>query len=73
MELLIAKPAVRNRIRSGKSHELYTAMETGTQSKMRTMDQALKDLVNRNIVSYETAVARARNKTVFEKSLMYNS
>jgi len=40
---------------------------------MRTMDQALKDLVNKNMVSYETAVARVRNRAVFEKSLMYQS
>jgi len=73
LELLIANSAVRNLIRSGKSHELYTAMETGTQSGMRTMDQALKDLVNRNMVSYETAVARVKNRAIFEKSLMYQS
>jgi twitching motility protein PilT len=73
VELLIANSAVRNLIRSGKSHELYTAMETGTQSGMRTMDQALKDLVNRNMVSYETAVARVKNRAIFEKSLMYQS
>ena len=73
VELLIANPAVRNLIRSGKSHELYTTMETGTQLEMRTMDQALKDLVNRNIVSYETAVARVRNRTIFEKSLICHS
>jgi len=73
VELLIANSAVRNLIRSGKSHELYTTMETGAQSGMRTMDQALKDLVNRNMVSYETAVARVRNRAVFEKSLMYQS
>jgi len=66
-------PAVRNLIRTGKSHQLPTAMETGTQLGMRTMDQALKDLVDRNMVSYETAVVRVRNRTVFEKSLMYHS
>jgi len=72
VELLIANSAVRNLIRSGKSHQLPTAMETGTQLGMRTMDQALKDLVDRDMISYETAVVRARNRTVFEKSLMYN-
>ena len=63
-------PAVRNLIRTGKSHQLPTVMETGIQLGMRTMDQALKDLVNRDMVSYETAVVRVRNRTVFEKSLM---
>ncbi|MFQ6067209.1 MAG: type IV pilus twitching motility protein PilT [bacterium] len=72
VELLIASPAVRNLIRTGKSHQLPTVMETGTQLGMRTMDQALKDLVNRDMVSYEEAVVRVRNRTVFEKSMMYN-
>ena len=72
VELLIADSAVRNLIRTGKSHQLPTAMETGTQLGMRTMDQALKDLVDRDMVSYETAVARVRNRTVFEKLLMYH-
>ena len=73
VELLIANSAVRNLIRTGKSHQLLTAMETGIELGMRTMDQALKDLVNRDMVSYETAVVRVRNRTVFEKSLMYHS
>jgi len=70
VELLIASSAMRNLIRTGKSHQLPTVMETGIQLGMRTMDQALKDLVNRDMVSYETAVVRVRNRTVFEKSLM---
>jgi len=73
VELLIASSATRNLIRSGKSHQLPTVMETGNQLGMRTMDQALKDLVDRDMVSYETAVVRVRNRAVFEKSLMYHA
>jgi len=73
VELLIANSAMRNLIRTGKSHQLPTVMETGIQWGMRTMDQALKDLVDRDMVSYETAVVRVRNRTVFEKSLMSHS
>jgi len=73
VELLIANSAMRNLIRTGKSHQLPTVMETGNQLGMRTMDQALKELVDRDMVSYETAVVRVRNRTVFEKSLMYHS
>ncbi len=73
VELLIASPAVRNLIRTGKSHQLSTVMETGTHLGMRTMDRALKDLVDRDVVSYEVAVMRARNRVVFEKSLKQNS
>lgn len=72
VELLIASPAVRNLIRTGKSHQLSTVMETGTHLGMRTMDRALKDLADRDIVSYEIAVTRARNRVIFEKSLKQN-
>ncbi len=72
VELLIANPAVRNLIRTGKSHQLFTVMEIGTQLGMRTMDQALKELVDKDMVSYEMAVGRAKSRIAFEKSLMYN-
>lgn len=71
VELLIANSAVRNLIRSGKAHQLTTVMETGMRLGMRTMDQALKELVDKDMVSYETAIVRVRNRTVFDKSLMY--
>jgi len=72
VERLIASSAVRNLIRTGKSHQLPTVMETGLHLGMRTMDQALKELVNMDMVNYETALARVRNRTVFKKSLVYH-
>jgi twitching motility protein PilT len=73
VERLIASSAVRNLIRTGKSHQLPTVMETGLHLGMRTMDQALKDLVNMGMVNYETALARVRNRTLFKKSLKATS
>ncbi len=67
VELLIATPAVRNLIRTGKSHQLWTSMETGSQFGMQTMDQALKDLINRGTVGFEVAVAKAKDRATFEK------
>ena len=72
VERLIASSAVRNLIRTGKSHQLPTVMETGRHLGMRTMDQALKELVNMDMVNYETALVRVRNRTVFKKSLVYH-
>lgn len=69
VEILIANSAVRNLIRTGKTHQLITVMETGGQFGMQTMDQALRDLVNENMVSYEIAIGRVRNRAVFERSL----
>jgi len=67
VELLIATSAVRNLIRAGKSHQLWTSMQTGSQFGMQTMDQALKDLVERDMVSFEAAAAKARDRATFEK------
>lgn len=69
VELLIATPAVRNLIRSGKTHQLYTIMQTGAQFGMQTMDQALKNLVKRGLISFETALSRARDPKGFRESL----
>lgn len=67
MELLTATSAVRSLIRGGKSPQLWTSMQTGSQFGMQTMDQALKDLIKRNIVSFEAAVGKARDRVTFEK------
>jgi twitching motility protein PilT len=69
VELLIANPAVSNLIRSKKTHQLYAVMQTGGRSGMRTMDQALKELVQKGLVSFETALSRARDPHYFRKSL----
>lgn len=67
--LLIATPGVRNLIRTGKTHQLYTAMQTGTQFGMQTMDQALKNLVKRGLISFETALLRAKDRKNFRDSI----
>ena len=44
-EVLIATPAIRNLIREGKTHQIYSAMQAGAQHGMHTMDQHLAELV----------------------------
>src|SRR3954452_7780341 len=58
-EVLIPTPGVRNLIREGKSHQIYSALQTGGQSGMQTMDSALADLTRRNLITRELAEARA--------------
>ena len=58
-EVLIATPAVRNLIREGKTHQIYSAMQAGSQHGMHTMDQHLADLVKRGRITYETGLERA--------------
>ena len=42
---MVPTPAVRNLIREGKTHQIYSALQTGGQHGMQTMDAALVDLV----------------------------
>jgi len=44
-EVLVATPAIRNLIREGKTHQIYSAMQAGGKFGMRTMDQSLAELV----------------------------
>jgi twitching motility protein PilT len=58
-EVLVPTPAVRNLIREGKTHQIYSALQTGGQSGMQTMDASLADLVRRNAIGRELAEARS--------------
>ena len=40
-EVMVATPAVRNLIREGKVHQIYSAMQAGGRYGMQTMDQSL--------------------------------
>jgi twitching motility protein PilT len=58
-EVLVPTPAVRNLIREGKSHQIYSALQTGGSHGMQTMDAALADLVRRQKISRELAESRS--------------
>jgi twitching motility protein PilT len=58
-EVLVPTPAVRNLIREGKTHQIYSALQTGGQHGMQTMDAALADLARRNVITRELAEARS--------------
>jgi len=59
VEVLIATPAVRNLIREGKIAQIYTAIQTGAQHGMQTMDHSLAELYRRGKITFEMAVSRA--------------
>jgi twitching motility protein PilT len=60
-EILVATPGVRNLIREGKNHQLYSAMQTGGKFGMQTMDASLVDLMRRGVISREEAEKRSSN------------
>ncbi|MDX6379998.1 MAG: twitching motility protein PilT [Rubrobacteraceae bacterium] len=60
-EILVPTPGVRNLIREGKNHQIYSAMQTGSKYGMQTMDAALVELVRKGAISREEAEKRSSN------------
>ncbi|MBA2637836.1 MAG: type IV pilus twitching motility protein PilT [Solirubrobacterales bacterium] len=58
-EVLVPTPAIRNLIREGKTHQIYSALQTGSQSGMQTMDTALAALVREGKISAKLAEQRS--------------
>jgi len=58
-EVLVPTPAVRNLIREGKTHQIYSVLQTSTGVGMQTMDAALVKLVGEGRISRSTAEARS--------------
>lgn len=59
-EIMVGTPAVRNLIREGKVAQMYSAIQTGQQAGMQTLDQALLELCQRQIISRQVARAKAK-------------
>jgi twitching motility protein PilT len=62
LEVLVVNPAVCNLIREGKTHQIASILQTGGRYGMQTMDNSLKDLYRRGVVSRDEALARAINQ-----------
>ncbi len=69
VEVLVANNAARNLIREGKTHQIANVIQTGGQEGMQTMEQALKELYLRQLVSHEQALVAARDQQAFRSSL----
>ena len=56
-EVLTVTPAVRTAIRDDRVHQLHALIQAGSGVGMRTMNQSLLDLFERQLISAETAEA----------------
>ncbi|TFW10641.1 type IV pilus twitching motility protein PilT [Massilia arenosa] len=59
-EIMVGTPAIRNLIREAKIAQMYSAIQTGSNVGMQTLDQNLTDLVRRNVISSSAARAYAK-------------
>ncbi len=66
-EVLVATPAIRNLVREGKTHQIYSAMQAGAQHGMHTIDQHLAELVKRGRITYETGLEKCHHTEDFNR------
>ncbi|WP_416885565.1 type IV pilus twitching motility protein PilT [Marinospirillum sp.] len=64
-EIMIGTPAIRNLIREDKIAQMYSAIQTGATVGMQTMDQCLKQLLSKGLISRETAREKAKQPDAF--------
>jgi twitching motility protein PilT len=67
VEVMVATPAIRNLVREGKTHQIYSAMQAGGRHGMQTMDQSLADLVGRYRISYDLGLERCHHVEDFNR------
>ncbi len=60
-EIMIGTPAIRNLIREDKVAQMYSAIQTGQNVGMITLDQNLKGLLAQGVVAKEEAKKKAAN------------
>ncbi len=65
IEIMLGIPAIKNLIREGKTHQMYSVIETNQQMGMQTMDRALSELFRHGMCAYEECMMRAVDKETF--------
>ena len=66
-EILVANTAVRSIIRDGKTHQLDTAIQTGINEGMQTMDRTLAKLVHQGTITFDHALEYAVDPNEFKR------
>ncbi|MFN4292291.1 MAG: type IV pilus twitching motility protein PilT [Permianibacter sp.] len=64
-EIMIGTPAIRNLIREDKVAQMYSAIQTGAQFGMQTLDQTLKELIQKGLITRQDAREKAKSKEDF--------
>jgi twitching motility protein PilT len=66
-EVMIATPGIRNLIREGKTHQIYSAMQAGAQHGMHTLDQHLAELVRSNLITWEHGLEKCHHVEDYQR------
>ena len=60
-EIMVVTPAIAAIIREAKTHQIYSAIQTGARDGMCTMEKSLATLVAAGLVSEEDALSKANH------------
>jgi len=69
-EILVPTPGVRNLIREGKTHQIYSLIQTGAAHGMQTMDSSLAGLVRAGKITQEIAETRSSSVEELRKLIL---
>ncbi len=67
LEVMVATTAIRNLIREGKTHQIQTSIQTGMKFGMQTMDNDLRNLYSKGIISKESLLTYAIDKDMVSR------
>ena len=67
VEVMTATPAIRNLIREGKTHQVYSALQAGASHGMQTMDSHLAALVRQGRITYDAALEKCHHVEDFNR------
>jgi twitching motility protein PilT len=71
LEIMLCTNAIKNLIREGQVHQIYSNVQMGQKEGMITLNQSLLNLVGRKIITFEEAKAHCSNITQFEQLMQY--
>ena len=67
VEIMMATTGIKNLIREGKTHQVYSAIQAGASHGMISMDQSLANLVKQGKVTYDDALEKCNNVAEFNR------
>ena len=73
LEILLGSSAVRNLLREGKIHQIPSAMQTSQKLGMQTMEMHLLELVDKGLITRETAIEKLGKPNLFAEMDAANS
>jgi twitching motility protein PilT len=68
-EIMLATPAIRNLIRENKTHQIPSMIQTSAAHGMMSMDQCLRDLYMKGLITLEEAMTRCQNQEELRKMI----